>query len=142
MDEPRSGRVEMIEGTPTLVVERTPPIPPTLALFMEGGYDESGRRWLPLRTTIRRRLSLSGARASCADQDHRLADWLDGFYIGSDGIGRSLRLLACRDCGAVCVRDVSFDTLPGLSTGGRAPLRRDHVLGWYTGARPRQRVYT
>ncbi len=61
--------------------------------------------------------------------------------MGSDGVTRQLRLMACQDCGAVQVRDVSVDTLPGLSSGRHAPRRRDHIIGWYAGARPRQRQY-
>lgn len=136
--EPRRLR---IDGQTVLVIERTPPLPPTLELLLSGGRDPSGRRWNALRVSARSPLRLSGARAACLDETHRLAPWLDGFHMGSDGIARTLRLLACLDCGAVCVRDESFDTLSDLPRG-RLPLRRrDHILGWYSGARPRNRVY-
>lgn len=135
-------RLTTIEGRPVRVIERTPPIPPTLDLLLNGGRDAAGRPWSAMRVAARRALHLAGSSAACALDDHRLTTWLDGFFTGSDGIARTLRLLVCDDCGAVCVRDVSFDRMPGLELGRLAPRRRDHVIGWYTGARPRQRVYT
>jgi hypothetical protein len=142
-------RVEVIEGRRTLVIERVRPIAPTLDLFLNGGRGPDGRLWQAFRVLRRFPLRLMGARAACMDQDHRMADWLDGFYACSDGQTRQFRLLACEDCGAVCVRDISFDvaiaTADGLEpvkAGRLAPRRRDHVIGWYTGARPNQRQYT
>src|SRR3990170_437320 len=147
-------RVTIIEGRRVLVVERRPPLPPTLNLLLEGGRDTRGRLWYPLRTIARVPLHLSGTRNAClSEQDHRLNDWLDGFYTGpamlaEEGeepletlVVRPLHLLACSDCGSVQVRDVSMDPLPRLAHG-RLPLRRRNlVLGWYSGARRRQRVY-
>lgn len=132
------------------VYERQPPIPPTLALLLEGGRDRTGRPWLPLRVVTRNSLHLRGARSECVREDHRLTTWVEGFQTGSDGVARFLLLQACADCGAVCVRDRSFDSLDqhdpqrrGSARPSRlAPRRRNHVLGWYTGARPRQRQYT
>ena len=135
-------RVIKIEGEDVLVVERTPPLPPTLNLLLEGGRDPSGRLWAPLRVVVRHQLQLGGARPECERQEHRLGPWLEGFHTGADGIGRSLRLLACRDCGAICIRDATYDSLPGLPPGARGPGRRNLILGWYTGARPNQRIYT
>lgn len=135
-------RVTVIEGRRTLIVERHPPLPPTLALLLEGGRGPDGRLWSWLAVTARQALHVGGAAASCLRDDHRLSRWLDGLHTGSDGLTRNLRLLACRDCGAVSVRDVSFDTLARLPTGGQAPRRRDHQLGWYSGARPGQRTYS
>lgn len=142
-------RRELVGGRVVLVVERKPPIPPSLELLLSGGRDDSGRRWLPLRVAVRRPLRLGGAAASCLAsssgdpaRDHRLGLWLEGPYVCADGIVRVLSLHACTDCGAVCVRDRSFDELPGLSAGRRPPRRRDEVIGWYSGARPRDRVYT
>ncbi|HEX5013015.1 MAG TPA: hypothetical protein VFV72_02565 [Candidatus Limnocylindrales bacterium] len=135
-------RVAVIEGERVAIFERQPPLPPTLVTMLEGGRDASGRPWAPLRVTVRYPLRLGGARPECARQDHRLSLWLEGFHSGSDGLTRYLHLQACADCGSVCVRDASYDTLENLPTG-RLPLRRrDKVIGWYTGARPRQRVYT
>lgn len=135
-------RVMTIEGRRTLVVERKPPLPVSLKLLLEGGRDDAGRSWTAIRLTIRRPLRIGGARAACGQQEHRLADWLEGFHTGSDGIARYLRLLACTDCAAVCVRDRSIDFLDQLPVGRHARRRKDHVIAWYSGARPRQRIYS
>ena len=134
-------RVEVIEGRRTLVTERRPPLPPTLALLLEGGRDPAGRIWNVLRLTARAPLRLTGARASCLGQDHRTAPWLEGWHTGSDLVIRFLHLAACLDCGSVCVRDRSIDSLAQLPTGRQAPRRRDHVLAWYSGARPLNRTF-
>jgi len=134
-------RVSTIEGRRVLVVERRPPLPPTLSLLLEGGRDRDGRVWRPMRTVARVPLRLSGTTTACLGEDHRLASWLDGYFTDRKGILRTLRLMACLDCGGVQVRDVSLDTMAGLDHG-RLPLRRrDHILGWYSGVRPRQRLY-
>lgn len=131
-------RFEVVaHGVTAAVYERARPIPPRLELLLEGGGG-----WRPLRIVYSRRLHLGGASAACAADDHRLRDWLEGFHTGSDGVVRHLRLLACRDCGAVQVRDVSFDALPGARASRLAPRRRDKIIGWYSGARPSQRVYS
>lgn len=135
-------RVVTIEGRRTLVIERHPPLPSTLKVLLEGGRDAAGRHWMPVRIVVQRPIRLGGTRAACGQQDHRLADWLEGFHSGSDGIARYLRILVCQDCGAVCIRDSSFDQLANLPTG-RQPLRRkDHVIAWYSGARQNQRTYS
>jgi hypothetical protein len=134
-------RVLTIEGRRTLVVERHPPLPATLKLLLEGGRDSDGL-WQPIRLVVRRPLRLGGTRAACGQQDHRLADWLEGFHTGSDGIARYLRILVCQDCGAVCVRDSSFDHLDQLPTGGQRLRRKNHVIAWYSGARRNQRTYS
>lgn len=138
---PAENRRATIDGHTAIVVERRPPIPPTLALLLEGGRGPDGRLWLPLRVARREPLRLTGARPECAQQDHRLRDWVEGFFTGSDGLARTVILLACADCGAVCVRDVSIDRLPGTTPSRLAPRRRNGIIGWYSGARPRQRVY-
>jgi hypothetical protein len=112
-------RVELIEGRPTLVVERRP----------------------PLRVTFRAPIKITGWRGECGRQDHRLVKVLGGRHLGTDLVVRDLEVHQCRDCEAICIRDVSFDTLPGLAPGRLAPRRRNHVLAWYTGARRNQRVY-
>jgi hypothetical protein len=143
-------RFAVIDGVRAMVVERTPPIAPTLDLMLNGGRDTRGRLWSPLRVITRTPLRISGSpTASCmssshgsVNDNHRLSVWLGGFASCSDGVTRYLVLQACADCGAVCVRDRSFSVLDGLPTG-RRPLRRlDHVIGWYSGARPNSRVYT
>lgn len=135
-------RVMTIEGVRVRVIERNPPIPPSLALLLNGGRGPDGRLWQPVRVAMRWPLVLGGARAECVQQDHRLRPWVEGFHSGSDGLARYLSLQACADCGAVCVRDRSVDTLDGLSAGRRPLRRRDEVIGWYSGARRNQRVYT
>lgn len=137
-----NGRVISIDGRAVLAVDRTRPIPDSLSLLLEGGRDRRGRVWNPVRMTHRYPLALAGTRAQCLQEDHRLGVWVEGFHSGSDGVSRFLALMACRDCGAVCVRDRSFDSLDGLRLSGRRPLRRkDEIIGWYSGARPGQRTY-
>lgn len=124
-------RVMVIEGQRVLAIQRTPPLPPTL-----------DRLLATMRVTHRAPLVIRGTRAVCqSEQDHRLVLFCEGRHVGRDGIVRDLRLFACQDCGAVGVRDTSFDRLPGLTTGRRGPARKDAVLGWYSGARPSQREY-
>ena len=135
-------RVMTIEGQRVRVIERNSPIPESLDLLLEGGRDGSGRFWAPLRIVSRLPLRFAGPRPECLREDHRLGSWVEGFHTGSDGATRFLALQACRDCGAVCVRDRSFDTIDRLPTGRLAPRRRDHLLAWYTGSRPRSRIYT
>jgi hypothetical protein len=53
-----------------------------------------------------------------------------------------LLLTVCQFCGAVEVRDVSFNALAALRATARlAPRRRSDVLGWYAGKRPGGRTY-
>lgn len=148
--EPESRVLTLPEGR-VRVYDRAKPIPPTLELLLNGGRDRKGRPWHPLRIVTRSPMPhLRGARSECSQQIHRLTGWIEGFHTGSDGVARYLRLELCMDCGAVCVRDRSFDTLEKHDPTGRGgarpsrltPRRLDEVLGWYTGARPRQRQYT
>jgi hypothetical protein len=134
--------LETIEGRAVRVFERRRPIAPTLSLMLEGGRGPDGYLWSPLRVIRRMPLRLGGPRSACLAEDHRMADWLEGFHLASTGQTYQLRLVACQDCGAVCIRDVSVDVLPGLSSGRLPPRRRDHIIGWYSGARPSQRQYT
>lgn len=143
-------RVAVIEGVRAMIIERTPPIAPTLDLMINGGRDASKRLWKPLRVVIRDPLRIAGnPSASCVasshgsvNDDHNLSNWLAGFADCADGKVRYLVLQACTDCGAVCVRDRSFDSLDGLPNGRRPLRRRDHVIGWYSGARRNNRVYS
>ena len=136
-DPAQPDRFETIDGRTVAVFERRRPIPDRLELLLEGGEG-----WRPLRVIHRLPLRLGGAALSCATDDHSMSPWVEGFHTGSDSIVRHLRLLACVDCGAVCVRDISFDELRGARPSRLRPRRRDNVIGWYTGARPRQRIYT
>lgn len=120
-------RVAVIEGRRTLITERRPPLPARLGDLL------ARLRVYPIR--------VAGWRSTCSDQDHRLVPLADGSYLCLDGQRRDLRVLICADCEAACVRDVTVDLMPGLATGRLAPRRRDHVIGWYSGARPNQRTY-
>lgn len=124
-------RIETIEGRPTLVVERRPPLP--------AKFDKLLASMLGLR---RYEVRTRGARRDCdVLRDHRFAIFGEGRHVGLDAIIRDLRLLMCVDCSAVCVRDVSIDRLAGLAMSRRGPARRDLVLGWYSGARRNRREY-
>lgn len=129
---PHGAHFETIEGQRTLVVERNPPLQPKLDQLLGALYG----------LTFREDIRPGGTSAACDARDHRFLRFREGRHLGLDGVVRDLRLLMCADCGAVCVRDISFDRLPGLSTGRRGPIRKDHVLGWYTGARRKGRQYT
>jgi hypothetical protein len=126
-----AARTEIIEGQQTLVVERKPPLQPKLD------------RLLGALTLVRDygMTPPTGTRPSCEMRQHRFLNFRDGRHVGLDGIVRDLRLQMCADCGAVCVRDISIDRLPGLTPGRGGPRRRDHVLGWYSGARRNRREY-
>jgi hypothetical protein len=142
MNDIEEPRVMVIDGHRVRVYERTPPLPPTLSLLFDGGRDAKGRLWQPLRVVRTKPLGkLGGARVECMADDHRLRSWIDGFHVGSDLVTRSLHINVCADCGSVCVRDASYDVLDRLPTGGRPLRRKDHVIGWYSGARPNQREY-
>lgn len=124
-------RFQVIEGQRTLVVETRPPLPrkmPDLLSALAG---------VTFTADIRPR----GASTYCVQRQHRFARFREGRHLGLDGIARDLRLEMCVDCGAVCVRDISVDRLAGLPIGRRGPARKDHVLGWYSGARRNRREY-
>lgn len=77
-----------------------------------------------------------GARLACTAGEHDLQPFREGVWRAKE-----LRLSLCTYCGAVEVRDVSLDLLPGVSTGRNQPRRRSAILGWYSGSRPKGRVY-
>lgn len=122
--------VETIEGQRTLVVPRQPPLPKKLDVLLR-----------TMRVDRMNRFEPSGASSLCAARMHPFKNYVEGRHVGMDGVARDLRLQMCPHCGAVCVRDISFDGIPGLAVGGRGPARRDHVIGWYSGARPNSREY-
>jgi hypothetical protein len=132
--------VETIEGQTTLVVKRRPPLQPKLDQLLHA----------LIQVTYRADLMPGGARVECERRQHRFKRFREGRHVGLDGVVRDLRLEMCADCGAVCVRDISLDTLSALSGDARdarltarsGPRRRDHILGWYSGARRNQRTYT
>ena len=126
-------RVLTIEGRRVLVVERTTPLPQHLDWLIRA-----------MRIAWRQDPRLMGTRSVCeSEQDHRLTRWIEGRHVGTDGVVRDLRLFMCIDCASVCVRDITLDTLARLPGAQRLPpRRRDHVIGWYTGARRKERTYT
>jgi hypothetical protein len=125
-------RFETIEGQRTLVVERRPPLPPNLNTLIASMF----------RVSISADIRPSGASASCEIwRTHRFQVLRQGTAMCLDRVLRDLRIEMCADCGAACVRDISFDRLGGLPTGGRGPARRDLILGWYSGARRGSRQY-
>lgn len=125
-------RIATIEGQRTLVVERTPPLQPKLDALL-GAL---------VAVTYRADIRPSGASVRCeVEREHRFLRFREGRHVGLDAVVRDLDLRMCGDCGAVAVHDVSYDRLPGLPTGGQALQRRDHIIGWYSGARRNRREY-
>lgn len=125
-------QVQVIEGRHVIVIQRRPPLQASLELLRRAMV-------VTWETPLRR----TGPRAEClGEQSHRLIHFLSGRHAGLDGIVRDLRLFMCADCEAVCVRDVTHDRLDRLPTGQQPLRRRDRILGWYTGGRPRQRTYS
>jgi hypothetical protein len=120
----------VIEGRRALVVERRPPLEPTLDRLLAAMV-------ISFRSPVR----IMGWRPECSSQDHRFLLFAEGRHSGLDGHRRSLRLMQCRDCEGVQVRDITPDRLPGLPIGSLGVRRRDLVLGWYSGARRNQRTY-
>jgi hypothetical protein len=122
----------MIDGQQALVVETTPPIPQRLDALLASMHS----------ITVREDIRPAGAARQCEqDRTHRFGILREGRHVGLDRELRDLRVEQCRDCGAVCVRDITYDRLTGLPVGRRGPLRRDHILGWYSGARRNRREY-
>ena len=128
-------RLEMIEGRKVLVVDRRPPLQPSLDRLLHAIYS----------VTKREDIRPGGARIQCeALRTHRFGVLREGKHVGLDGLVRDLRVEMCRDCGAACVRDISVQTsVDGerVPRGDRLPKRGDQVLGWYSGGRRRQREY-
>jgi hypothetical protein len=100
--------------------------------------------------TFRDDFTLAGARSACdVLREHRFRRFREGRWFARAGLRRGevldLRLAMCQDCGAVRVTDVSYDvSFDGerIPLGRRGPNRRNHILGWYSGARPNQRTFT
>jgi hypothetical protein len=125
-------RVATIEGQRTLVVERTPPLPRRMTDLLAQMFS----------LTVKRDLTPSGAARQCdLLREHRFATIREGRHVGTDRVLRDLRVEMCADCGAVCVRDITYDRFGGVPEGRRGPLRRNHVIGWYSGARRNRREY-
>lgn len=132
---------QMIEGQMTTVVEKTPPLPQRLDALLAGMfqifYRDEGIR-------------PKGARAQCEQRQHTMRRLREGRYVCSDGIVRDLRVELCIYCEAACVRDISFQRLDEMDGGhpsdralhGRGgPVRRNRIIGWYSGKRRAGREY-
>lgn len=126
-------RIEMVEGVPTLrTPDNRPPLQPSLDRLLSAMYMVSRRE----------DIRPAGASIRCeAQRDHRFGVLREGRHVGLDGVVRDIRVEMCRDCGACCVRDIGFDGLPGLTHARRGPVRRDRILGWYSGKRRASREY-
>lgn len=152
---------EVIEGARTLVVENDHGLPSSLDALL-AQMDGFG-------FTYRDDPVLAGARTACeALREHRFVRFREGRWFARrplriHGAADSVRIIPagvldvaltmCRDCGAVCVRDVTREMWAGgrparlvnLVTGAErvAPARgqRDVVIGWYSGKRRAGREY-
>lgn len=125
-------RTAIIEGRKVEVVDRTPPLPKRLDVLLSQLFT----------VTTSEDIAITGASAACEQwRTHRLQVIRIGKLVCTDRIIRDLHVSMCTDCGAVCVRDVSFDRIDGLTVGRGGAARRNHVLGWYSGARRGSRQY-
>lgn len=127
-----TARRAVIDGKPVTVVERRPPLQARLDELLAAMFS----------LTVREDIRPAGAARQCErDRTHRFGVLREGRHFGLDRELRDLRIEMCRDCGATCVRDVTYDRIAGLPVGRRGPLRRNHVIGWYSGARRNGRQY-
>ena len=89
-----------------------------------------------LHTQTRHSVVVLGWSRLCAHGEHQFEAWIEGVWQS-----RALRLLLCKACETVEVRDVSLDRIAGVSSG-RLPLKhRDLLLGWYTGNARNSRLH-
>lgn len=121
--------IRIADGVMAEEIDRRSILPPTLDVLLAR-----------IRTIARRDFALRGPRAQCRDDSavktHAYQAWVNGVYAGLE-----LRLTRCLFCGAVEVRDISIDVLPGLSAGRSGSRRRSVILGWYSGQRTAGREY-
>lgn len=130
---PDAPNTMVIEGRQVTVVGRRPPIQQRLDQLLAALFAIS----------VRNDITPRGTSAECEVwRTHRFAVLREGRHLGLDGVIRDLRIEMCTNCGAACVRDVSYDRLSGLKPGRGGPARRDLILGWYSGARRANRQYT
>lgn len=111
-------------------LDRVGILPPDLPTLLDG-----------IRVYVLHPLVIRGFSSDCAQADdvtgttqHPYRDWITGVYKN-----RVLLLRMCIACETVEVRDrtKSMEAV----VGARLTDTPDKLLGWYTGARPRQRVY-
>lgn len=125
-------RYMTIEGRKTLVVENTPPLPKSLDALIRSMFG----------VTVSNDIRPTGASVACDQwRTHRFDVLREGRALGLDRVLRDIRVEMCQDCGAVCVRDISYDRRSGLPVGGAGPRRRNLILGWYSGAARANRVH-
>lgn len=132
--------IEIIEGTKTLAAPNQSGLPAKMPALLAEMF----------QITYRDDFKLGGARSSCvALREHRFRRFREGRWLARVGIRADevldLLLAMCQDCGAVRVTDASYDVSwsgERIPLGRRGPNRRNHILGWYSGARPNQRTYT
>lgn len=143
MPDLRGGSVSTIEGRRTLVRPSGSGLPRKM--------DELLRQMASFGFSYTADIRPAGARTACVQlREHRFARFREGRWFARDGIRRGevldLALRMCQDCGAVEVRDVSYDVLDTsrdrqARPAKAGPKRRDHVMDWYSGARPGNRTY-
>lgn len=100
--------------------------------------------------THREDIVLRGTSAACEVwRTHRFQLFRAGRYYPVSGVMRGqvldLRLNMCADCGAVEVRDISYDrSFDGepVPLGRGSPARRDRIIGHYSGKRRAGREYS
>lgn len=130
-------RIEVVEGRRTKIVPTGSGLPKKLPQLLNE----------LVSVTFRADIRPAGARPACDTlRTHRLVRFREGRWFARSGVrvGQvlDLRLRMCADCGAVEVRDVSYDRLGGQARPAAGPpQRRDHVMDWYSGARPAGREY-
>lgn len=144
MPDPRESTTATIEG-------RTTVVRPSLS-GLPRKRDELLRQMARFGFAYVNDVKPKGARTACTQlREHRLTKIREGRWFAQDGIRRGevldLLLEMCQDCGVIKVTDVSIDVLDRgairQANPARGPLkRRHHVIGWYTGSRPANRVYT
>lgn len=167
---PDGAVIQTIDGRRTIVVDSRTNLPRALPDLLR----DMGRFGFRVRDDF----SLGGTRPACETlRVHRFRTFREGRWWnvstfdvvvgqGPDEHGRralktvpveagmrELRLEMCEDCGAVAVRDITFEPWAGArparlrdnATGEVriAPARRRHdlVIGWYSGARRNGREY-
>lgn len=126
---------QIIDGQRAVVIRQAKPVPQKLTELLDAMF----------AVTYRDDIVPGGMSTACDLRNHRWKRFREGRHLGLDGIVRDVALRMCADCGAVDVRDISFQTsLDGerVPLGGRGPNRIDAHIAFYTGARRRGRTYS
>ncbi|HEY6568545.1 MAG TPA: hypothetical protein VI341_13600 [Actinomycetota bacterium] len=88
-----------------------------------------------LRSVTVRQVLIRGWGSPCAADEHSMVDWITGMYRA-----RYIVIRVCELCEAAEIRDRTTAIIPVV--GGRMQSAPDILLGWYSGARRSQRVYS